>query len=68
MIDSGRTGKNCYPQVFLVECQYVVKEKTMPKYIIKERKICSDESDVEDFDKNISDKENLDEYKHIMIL
>ena len=29
--DSGhRTGKNYYPQVFLEECKYVVKEKMMP--------------------------------------
>ena len=30
-IDSvHRTGENCYPQVFLEECKYVVKEKMMP--------------------------------------
>ena len=35
MIDSVfRTGKNCYPQVFLEECKYVFKEKKIPKYII----------------------------------
>ena len=45
--------------MFLVECKYVVKEKAMPKYIIKERKICSDESDVEDFDKKILTKKIL---------
>ena len=28
-----RRGKNCYPQVFLEECKYFVKEKEMPKYI-----------------------------------
>ena len=38
-----------------------VKEKAMPKYIIKDKKIPSDESDIEDFDKDISDKENSDE-------
>ena len=28
LIDSVfRTGKNCYPEVFLEECKYVVKEK-----------------------------------------
>ena len=29
-----RTSSNYYPQVFLEECKYVVKEKKMPKYII----------------------------------
>ena len=34
LIDSVyRTGKNYYPQVFLEECIYVVKEKKMPEYI-----------------------------------
>ena len=28
-----RTGKKYYPQVFLGECKYVVKEKKMPEYI-----------------------------------
>ena len=27
------TGKNYYPQVFLEECKYVVKEKKMPEYL-----------------------------------
>ena len=30
-----RTGKNYYPQLFLEECYYVVKEKNIPKYIKK---------------------------------
>ena len=30
-----RTGKNYYPQVFLEECNYVVKEKNICKYIMK---------------------------------
>ena len=34
LIDSVyRTGKNYYPQVFLEECIYVVKEKKMPEYV-----------------------------------
>ena len=34
LIDSvSRTGKNYYHQVFLEECQFVVKEKKMPEYI-----------------------------------
>ena len=28
-----RTGKSYYPQVFLEECKYVIKEKKVPKYI-----------------------------------
>ena len=26
-------GKSYYPEVFLKECKYVIKEKKMPKYI-----------------------------------
>ena len=34
LIDSVyRTGKNYYPQVFLEECKYGLKEKKMPEYI-----------------------------------
>ena len=40
-------GKSYYPQVFLKECKYVVKEK---KYIIDDIEIPSD-----------SDRENSDE-------
>ena len=43
MIDSVfRTGKNCYPQVFLEECKYVFKEKKIPKYIIDDIEFSSD--------------------------
>ena len=31
-----RTGKNFYPQVFLKECKYVVKEKKTAKYITED--------------------------------
>ena len=49
MFDSVfRTGKNYYPQVFLEECKYVVKEKKIPKYIIDDIEISSD-----------TDRENL---------
>ena len=35
LVDSVfRTGKNCYPPVFLEECKHVVKEKKIHKYII----------------------------------
>ena len=43
-----RTGKNYYPQVFLVECKYIPKE--IPKYIIDDIEISSD-----------SERENSDE-------
>ena len=46
--------------MFLEECKNVIKEKKMPKFIIKDTKISSDESDKED-----SDKENFDEENHI---
>ena len=58
MIDSVfRTDKNYYPQVFLEECKYVVKEKRIPKYIIDDTKISSD-SDRENSDEESSDEEN----------
>ena len=35
LIDSiFRTGRNYYPQGFLEECKYVIKEKKISKYII----------------------------------
>ena len=55
-----RTGKNYYPQVFLGECKYVVKEKKIPKYIIDDIEISSD-SDEENSDKETSNKENSEE-------
>ena len=61
MIDSVfRTGNNYYPQVFLEECKYVVKEKTMSKYIIDDIDISSD-SDEKNSDEENSDEENSDE-------
>ena len=58
LIDSVfRTDKNYYPQVFLEECKYVVKEKRIPKYIIDDTKISSD-SDTENSDEESSDEEN----------
>ena len=36
-----RTGESYYPQVFLEECNYVVKEKKISKYIIDNIKISS---------------------------
>ena len=61
LIDSVfQTGKNYYPQVFLEECKYIVKEKKIPKYIIDDTEISSD-SDRQNSDKENSDEEILDE-------
>ena len=50
-----RTGNNYYPQVFLEECKYVVKEKKISKYIIDDIEISSN------FERENSDEENSDE-------
>ena len=61
MIDSVfRTGRSYYPQVFLAECKYVVKEKKIPRYITDDIEISSD-SNRENSDEKNSDKENFDE-------
>ena len=43
-----KIGKNFYPQVFLVECKYVVKEK---KVITDDLEISSDDSNKKNSDK-----------------
>ena len=55
-----RTGKNYYPQVFLGECKYVIKEKKISKYITDYIEISSD-SDRENSDEENSDEENSNE-------
>ena len=61
MIDSiFRTGRSYYPQVFLTECKFVVKEKKIPRYITDDIEISSD-SNRENSDEKNSDKENFDE-------
>ena len=61
MIDSVfRTGKNYYPQVFLEEHEYIVKEKKMPEYITDDIEISSD-SDRENSDEVNSDETNSNE-------
>ena len=37
-----RTGINFYPEVFLEDCKYVVKEKKIPKYITDDLEVFSD--------------------------
>ena len=49
-----RTGNNYYPQEYLGECKYVVKQKNDDIEI-------SSDSDRENSDKGNSDKENSDE-------
>ena len=61
LIDSVfRTGKSYYPQVFLEECKYVVKEKKIPNYIIGNVEISSD-SDRENSNEENSGEENSNE-------
>ena len=51
MIDSVyRKDKNCYPQVFLEECYWVVKEIKMPNYVTDDINSLSDDSDIENSD------------------
>ena len=61
LIDSAfRTDKKYYPQVFLEECKYVIKEKKIPKFIIGNIEIYSD-SAKEDSDEENSNEKNSDE-------
>ena len=61
LIDSVfRTDKTYYPQVFLEECKYVVKENKMPEYITDDIEISSN-SDREDSDEEIFSEVNYDE-------
>ena len=69
-----KTGKNYYPEVFLEECKYVVKEKKKPKYITDHMEICIDDSDWRKLNDNSGeensseenyDEENFDEKKNI---
>ena len=50
--------------MFLEECRYFVKEKKMPKYIIEDVEISSDESDEENSDEENSNEKNSDEENH----
>ena len=52
-----RTDNNYYPQVFLEEWKYLVKEKKISKYIIEKIEISSDS----DRENSNSDEENFDE-------
>ena len=59
MIDSiYRKYKNYYPQVFLEQYKYVVKEKKMSRFTTNNIEISSDDSDAENSDEGTSNKEN----------
>ena len=60
LIDSIFRTVNFYSQLFLEECKFVVKEKTISKYIIDDIEISSD-SDRGNSDKENSVEENSDE-------
>ena len=53
-----RKDKDYYPQVFLEECKYVVKEKRTSKFIIVDIEISSDDSERENSDEENSYEEN----------
>ena len=57
MIDSVyKKDKKYYPQVFLEECKYVVKEKKKSKFITDKIEISSDYE--ENYDEENSNEEN----------
>ena len=59
LIDSVyKKDKNYYPQVFLEEFKYVVKEKKKSKFITDNIEISSDDSDKENSDEENSNEEN----------
>ena len=62
LIDSAfSTGNIYYPQVFLEEWKYVVKETKIPEYITEDIELSSDGSDREDSNEENSNEQNSDE-------
>ena len=62
MIDFvSRTGENYYPQLFLEECKFVVKEKKILEYMTDDIEIYSDDCDRGFSDEEVSHKQNSDE-------
>ena len=53
-----KKDKNYYPQVFLEECKYVVKEKKTSEFATDDIEISSDDSDRENSDEEKSNEEN----------
>ena len=63
LVDSiFRLGKKYYPQLFLKEFKYVIKESKMSKYIHEVIEICSGESNEYDSDEESSDDESNFKY------
>ena len=59
MIDSVyRKDKDYYPQLFLEECKYVIKEKKMSKFITDDIEISCNDSDRENFDEENFNEKN----------
>ena len=56
-----RADKSYYPQVFLEEYKYVVKEKTMSEYNTDNIEISSGDSYEKNFDEENSNKEKSNE-------
>ena len=58
-------GKNYYPQLFLEECEYVVEENKISKFINNESEISSDEevSDEEKIKTQVNDGVFFDDYR-----
>ena len=56
-----RTGEDYYPEVFVEECKYAVKEKKMSEYITDDIETSSDDSDREDSNEENTDEENSNE-------
>ena len=46
--------------MFVEECKYAVKEKKMPECITDDIEISSDDADIEDSDREISNEKNYD--------
>ena len=57
----SRTGENYYPQLFLEECKFVVKEKKILEYMTDDIEIYSDDCDRAFSDEEVSHKQNSDE-------
>ena len=59
LIDSVlETGKNYYPQVFLDECENIVKKKKVPDYITDNIQISFNDSCDENSDEEDSNEKN----------
>ena len=58
-------GKNYYPQLLLEECEYVVEENKIIKFINNESEISSDEevSDEEKIKTQVNDGVFFDDYR-----